>query len=133
MVGYRNEKYELFGKVSARFDDILNYIPARLSIFIISFSAMLIGFDAKSSLRIAKRDRLNHTSPNSAHPESAVAGALNVKLGGSVYYPFGVVHKKHIGNEFEFASLIDMMNASKLLGLSAIISTMVGLLILVIV
>ncbi len=133
MVGYRNEKYELFGKVSAIFDDILNYIPARLSVFIISFSAMLIGFDAKSSLKIARRDRFNHASPNSAHPESAVAGALNVKLGGSVYYPFGVVHKKYIGNEYKCASFTDIINASKLLGLSAIISTMVGFLILVLI
>ena len=133
MVGYRNEKYELFGKASAWFDDILNFIPARLSVIIISFSAMLIGLDAKSSLRIAKKDRLNHTSPNSAHSESAVAGALNVKLGGSVYYPFGVVHKKHIGKEFKCASLTDIINASKLIGLSAIVSTIFGFLILAIV
>lgn len=86
MVGYRNEKYLHLGFASAKLDDILNFIPARITGFLIVLAAFLLGYDYKNSWRIFLRDRLKHQSPNSAHGEAAVAGALNIQLGGINYY-----------------------------------------------
>jgi len=86
MVGYKNEKYKYFGYASAKLDDILNFIPSRLTGVLIVLSSFLLGYDYKNSWRIFKRDRLKHESPNSAHGEAAVAGALNIQLGGLNYY-----------------------------------------------
>ncbi|GAB6116838.1 adenosylcobinamide-phosphate synthase CbiB [Thermoanaerobacter brockii subsp. lactiethylicus] len=86
MVGYRNEKYLDLGFASAKLDDILNFIPARITGFLIVIAAFLLGYDYKNSWRIFLRDRFKHQSPNSAHGEAAVAGALNIQLGGLNYY-----------------------------------------------
>jgi adenosylcobinamide-phosphate synthase len=87
MIGYRNERYRHFGTCAARLDDILNFLPARITaFFLIPFVSLVMRFDWKKSLRIAARDRLKHESPNSAHGESAVAGALDIELGGAATY-----------------------------------------------
>lgn len=86
MFGYKNEKYLNFGWASAKLDDALNFIPARLSGPLISLSAFICGLDAGNSWRIFLRDRKKHPSPNSGHAEAAFAGALNVRLGGVNYY-----------------------------------------------
>lgn len=98
MVGYMNEKYSDFGKASARFDDILNYIPARFSGFIIPLSSFLLGKGFKRSFLIMLRDRRNHKSPNCAYPEAAVAGALGIRLGGDNVYSGKIVKKPTIGD-----------------------------------
>lgn len=98
MVGYHNERYFLFGRAAARLDDVLNFIPARLSIPILALSAAACGYDAKNALRIALRDRNKHVSPNSGHPESCMAGALNIRLGGPTIYPHGTVEKPWLGD-----------------------------------
>ena len=68
MVGYKNERYLLFGRCSARLDDVLNFIPARLTSFVlIPLAALLCGKNIRETLRIVRRDRFNHSSPNSAH------------------------------------------------------------------
>lgn len=86
MVGYKNEKYINLGYASAKLDDILNFIPARITGLLIVIAAFFLGYDYKSSWKIFLRDRLKHQSPNSAHGEAAVAGALNIQLGGLNYY-----------------------------------------------
>ncbi|MGF7429893.1 adenosylcobinamide-phosphate synthase CbiB [Thermoanaerobacterium thermosaccharolyticum] len=86
MVGYRNEKYGDIGYASAKLDDVLNFIPSRITGLLIVASSFLLGYDYKNSFYILKRDRLKHESPNSAHGEAAIAGALGVKLGGLNYY-----------------------------------------------
>ncbi|MBI3582264.1 MAG: cobalamin biosynthesis protein CobD [Nitrospinae bacterium] len=86
MVGHRDERYEWFGKVSARLDDAANFIPARISIVIITAASFILRLDAKGAFFLGLRDRLKHPSPNSAHPEAAFAGALGVGLGGANYY-----------------------------------------------
>jgi adenosylcobinamide-phosphate synthase len=87
MVGYKNERYYHFGYASARLDDVLNFIPARITAFLlIPLAALVYKKDALKSLKIVKRDRLNHASPNSAHAEAAVAGALGIQLGGEAVY-----------------------------------------------
>ncbi|AFK85101.1 MULTISPECIES: adenosylcobinamide-phosphate synthase CbiB [Thermoanaerobacterium] len=86
MVGYKNERYFDIGYASAKLDDILNFLPARITGLLIAASSFLLRYDYKNSFRILKRDRLKHESPNSAHGEAAIAGALNVELGGLNYY-----------------------------------------------
>ena len=86
MVGYKNERYLYFGRASARLDDAMNYIPARMSALLLVASAWLCGFNAQNAWRIFKRDRYNHKSPNSAQSESACAGALGKRLGGGAFY-----------------------------------------------
>ncbi|MDI3311728.1 MAG: adenosylcobinamide-phosphate synthase CbiB [Thermoanaerobacterium sp.] len=86
MVGYKNEKYAEIGYASAKLDDILNFLPARITGLLIVASSFLLGYDYKNSFFVLKRDRLKHESPNSAHGEAAVAGALNIELGGLNYY-----------------------------------------------
>ncbi|MEW5707157.1 MAG: adenosylcobinamide-phosphate synthase CbiB [Actinomycetota bacterium] len=86
MVGYKNEKYEDFGWAAARFDDILNYIPARLSVMILAIAALLCRKSAVKAIKVAIRDSKHHASPNSGLPEAAVAGANDLRLGGTNYY-----------------------------------------------
>lgn len=93
MLGYKNEKYKYFGWVAACLDDVANYIPARLSAILIVFSSYIYRKDYKKSFKIVMRDAKKHVSPNAGYPESAIAGALNIQLGGINYY-FGKVSKK---------------------------------------
>ncbi len=86
MVGYKNERYQDFGWCSARFDDVLNYIPARLAIVFLWIAAWLTKRDAREALIATWRDARKHPSPNSGIPESMVAGALGVQLGGVNFY-----------------------------------------------
>ena len=93
MVGYKNEKYINFGRFSAKLDDVFNFVPSRISALAMIGAAYIGGFDGKNAARIWKRDRRNHSSPNSAQTESACAGALRVQLGGNAYY-FGKLYEK---------------------------------------
>ena len=93
MVGYKNERYLWFGRWAARLDDAVNYLPARLTALSMIATAGLLGYDGKNALRIWRRDRRRHPSPNSAQGESACAGALGIQLGGDAVY-FGTVHHK---------------------------------------
>ncbi|CAA6679507.1 MULTISPECIES: adenosylcobinamide-phosphate synthase CbiB [unclassified Lentimonas] len=121
MVGYRNERYLQLGCISARMDDCMNFIPARLSILILTLAAALLpGLSGMGAWRIGWRDRLKHPSPNSAHPEAAVAGALGIKLGGPTQYPGRVVNKKWIGEDIT-ASVSDIRNTCHLIITSALI------------
>ena len=99
MVGYKNESYLYFGRAAARLDDLVNYIPARLSALLLIAAAHLTGEDAGNALRIWRRDRRNHASPNSGQCEAAAAGALHLRLCGPASY-FGVRHDKpYIGDD----------------------------------
>ncbi len=86
MFGYKNERYIKFGWLAARFDDLMNYIPARLSSLFIVVAAAILQLDYKNSARVLFRDRLKNSSPNSGYPEAAVSGALNIELGGNAIY-----------------------------------------------
>lgn len=98
MVGYRQAYYAEIGYASAKADDLLNFLPARLGAFALIVSGFIFNLDVKCGIFVFLRDRNNHDSPNSAHPESAVAGLLGVQLGGTNQY-FGMpVHKPTIGN-----------------------------------
>jgi adenosylcobinamide-phosphate synthase len=98
MVGYRREHYLLFGRSAARLDDVANFLPARLSLIILYIGAVFSGESAREGWRTALRDRRKHPSPNAGHPESFVAGALGIQLGGPTLYPDGAVEKPWLGN-----------------------------------
>lgn len=121
MVGYKNEKYIDFGWASAKFDDVLNFIPARLAGFIMVFSSFIIRYDNKNSLKILLRDHDKHQSPNSAWTESAAAGALNIQLGGTHEYFGKQVYKPTIGDETRKPELEDIARMNKLMVATACI------------
>ena len=96
MLGYKNEKYREFGCFSAMLDDAANFIPARITGgLLIPLSCFFLRYDYKNAWRIFFRDRKNHASPNSAHPEAAVAGALGIQFGGRTSY-FGKEYDKPV-------------------------------------
>ncbi|NTV50387.1 MAG: cobalamin biosynthesis protein CobD [Geobacteraceae bacterium] len=121
MVGYKNRRYLQMGWASARMDDLLNYIPARLSALLLVFAAPLAGCSASAAARITLRDRLKHPSPNSGHPEAAAAGALGVQLGGAASYSGNLSWKEYIGDSLQplderaYRSMIRLMYISTLL------------------
>ena len=86
MVGYRNQRYLWFGRASARADDLLNLIPARITGCLAALLAPLVGGSIREAFRIWRRDHRQHASPNSGHPEAAFAGALGISLAGPACY-----------------------------------------------
>lgn len=93
MIGYKNDRYLRFGTTAAKLDDLVNWLPARLAAGLMILAAWFTGYDAKEALRIYRRDRYCHASPNSAHTEAVCAGALGVQLAGNAYY-FGKLYTK---------------------------------------
>ena len=119
MIGYKNEKYSELGKFAAKLDDILNFLPSRLTALLMIIVSPLIKADKKNAFRIWKRDRYNHASPNSAQTESACAGALHLRLAGDAYY-FGKLCKKpYIGDDDRKIENDDIKKANKLMYLSS--------------
>lgn len=122
MVGYVNDRYRFFGTAAARLDDVLNWMPARLTGALMCLVAPLVGLDGRDAWRIFLRDRLRHASPNSAHPEAACAGALGVQLAGPASY-FGVLHDKPtIGDATRPIEPGDIVRANRLLTATSIAS-----------
>ncbi len=104
MIGYKNDRYENFGRFAAKSDDVVNFVPARLSAVFMMAGCALASlfskrFDIHDAYRIYKRDRKNHLSPNSAMTESVCAGSLGLKLGGTHTYGGVIVEKPSIGDE----------------------------------
>ena len=129
MFGYKNDKYRDFGYFPAKLDDVFNYIPARITGVLIIISSFILRYNYKNSYKIYKRDRYNHTSPNSAHPESAMAGALGLKLGGANYYFGKLVEKPTIGDELKKIEISDVYKTSSILYVSALIGYVLSMLI----
>lgn len=129
MFGYKNDKYIEFGFASARFDDIANYIPARITGYLIVIASAILGLNLKESYKIYKRDRYNHTSPNSAHPEAAVAGALGIMLGGENYYFGKLVEKPTIGDLKKEIEIDDLYKTNNILLIVSIMGLSIALLI----
>lgn len=127
MFGYKNDKYIDFGYFPAKLDDVFNYIPARLSGYFIVIVSFVLGLDYKNSFKIYKRDKNNHSSPNSAHPEAAVAGALNVQLGGANYYFGKLVEKPTIGDDIEKIDVDKVNKTNNILYCSAILGCAMAL------
>ncbi len=130
MLGYKTKEFKDTGWAGARLDDIMNFIPARLSIIVLSAGSLLCRLSVSDGLRVALRDRLKHESPNSAHSESFVAGALGVRLGGPTIYPEGLKEKPWLGGEFIDPELFHLDQALKLIRCSAWITAILCTLLL---
>ena len=115
MVGYMDEKYRDIGWSSARLDDLLNYLPARLTAVLMTGAAFLSGLDSRNAWRIVCRDHANHKSPNCAWSEAAAAGALHIQLGGTHEYFGKPVEKPTIGDADRPAERRDIHLAIRLL------------------
>lgn len=114
MVGYKNDRYMYFGRAAAKTDDVLNFLPARITGVLMCLAAYIAGFDGKRAFKVFFRDRKNHSSPNSAHTEAACAGALGLRLGGTSLY-FGVpVEKPAIGDALRLIEAEDIKRANRL-------------------
>lgn len=121
MVGYQNEKYGDIGYASAKLDDIVNYIPARVGSLSMLIGGLLLKMDFKNGWKILKRDRRNHKSPNCGYPESVVAGLLNIRLGGTHTYFGEEVYKPTIGDENRVVKPSDIVEAIKIMYFSEFI------------
>lgn len=115
MVGYKHEKYRAIGMVSARLDDVANFIPARLSWLLLGVAAFLCRKDGSRALHIGWRDRYNHSSPNCAWSEATVAGALGIRLGGPNDYFGERVEKPWIGDAQRDISVDDISQTIRLM------------------
>lgn len=122
MVGYKNERYINFGRFAAKLDDIANYIPSRISAYLMIFASKIMGCNSRNAYRIFKRDSRNHASPNSAQTESVVAGALEIQLAGDAYY-FGKLYKKpFIGDGIKPIKYDNIADSIKLMYMTSVIS-----------
>ena len=126
MVGYRNDTYEDFGRVAAKLDDVLNYLPSRISALCMIAGAFFLSFPGKQAYTIWKRDRRKHASPNSAQTESVCAGALGVQLAGNASY-FGVLHEKpYIGDPLREIQPEDIKRANRLMYATAALNLLLA-------
>lgn len=125
MVGYHNEKYEYFGRFSAKADDVFNFIPARITALTMIAGSLFLKLNFKNSYKIFVRDRKKHKSPNSGYPESACAGALSVQLAGDASYFGKQIKKQTIGDSVRPIEAKDILRANMLMYASSVISLIV--------
>ena len=125
MLGYKNDKYLYFGRCAAKLDDAANYLPSRISGWLMVAGAFVIGLDSRNASRIFKRDSRNHASPNSAQTEAVMAGALDVQLAGNAYY-FGKLYEKPtIGDAIREIETEDIRYANRLMYATAILGVII--------
>lgn len=121
MVGYKNDKYRDLGWASARLDDVANYIPARITALLLTLCAWLLRLDWQGCWRTVLRDARLHPSPNSGYPESAVAGALGIRLGGENVYHGITSFRAYMGEPLRPMEPEDIIVTSRLMLLSSAI------------
>lgn len=122
MLGYVEPPYKNMGLVPAKMDDVMNFIPSRLTALLMLASGQILRLDAKGGYRIFLRDRRKHASPNSAQTESVCAGLLGLRLGGDASY-HGVLHRKqYIGDAVREPEPEDIPRACKLMLLTSLLA-----------
>lgn len=129
MVGYRNDRYRDLGWFSARLDDILNLIPARLTGLLMVPAAGLLGLNPWGALKILLRDARKSQSPNAGFPEAAAAGALGVELGGAAVYFGEWVEKPTLGDPDRPVTVASYRAMVRLMYLSSLLTLGLGFLI----
>lgn len=127
MVGYRNEAYLYLGRAAARLDDLVNFIPSRLSAALMMGAALVWRLDIRNAVRIFCRDRFNHKSPNSAQTESVCAGALDIRLAGDALYFGELCRKPFIGDDIRPVEYEDIRRANRLMYTSSILALLTAL------
>lgn len=126
MFGYKNERYMDFGSCAARVDDFCNFFPARLSGLCVIGAALFPGYDPVRAKQVFLEDRLKSSSPNSAHTEAAVAGALGIRLGGQSSYFGESTFKPYLGDGLQTAGSDDIKRANRLILISAVLFYLAG-------
>src|SRR6266850_7564050 len=122
MIGYRTERYFYFGKFAARLDDVMNFVPARLTALFIVIATLRVRLNPARAFRIVLRDHANHLSPNAGYPEAALAGAFGIRLGGPSNYFGKEVYKPYLGDDL-MPIKIEMLKEGRILCLvTAILS-----------
>ena len=123
MIGYKNDRYMWFGTAAAKLDDVVNYVPSRLSALLLIAASAISGrdYDASRAFRIWKRDRANHKSPNAAQTESAAAGALGLQLAGDAQYFGRIVRKPFIGDKIREIEAYDIVRVNRLMTFASFI------------
>lgn len=130
MVGYKNQRYLQFGKVAARLDDLLNWIPARLTALLLVVAAWLAGLNGGRAWQIMLRDASRHASPNAGWPEAAAAGALDIQLGGGAVYFGELIDKPTFGDAREAITIVHYQQMIRLLYLTALLGLLPALFLL---
>lgn len=120
MVGYKNEQYLNFGRAAAKIDDVVNYLPARISGICLIVAAFFTRLDYGEAARVFIKDRLQHSSPNAGHTEAATAGALNIRLGGPSYYFGKIVEKPYMGEGTRVVEPQDIKKTNRLVTVGVI-------------
>lgn len=115
MIGYKNEKYLYFGRAAARLDDVLGYVPARITGILFVFSAWLLGFDHRNAWRVMQRDAGKHPSPNGGYAEATVAGALHIRLGGFNTYFGRKTFRAYMGDVIELTAPKHIMECIRMM------------------
>lgn len=122
MLGYVEMPYKNIGLIPAKLDDVFNFIPARLSAFLMLAAGALLRLDVKNGWHIFRRDRYRHASPNSAQTESVCAGLLGLRLAGDAWY-HGVLHRKaFIGDAVREIETDDIPRACRLMTVTALLA-----------
>lgn len=121
MVGYTSIKYLDYGFVSAKMDDLFNYLPARLTALLMIASSYILGYSGKESYETWRKDSRKHKSPNSGHPEAAAAGALGIQLGGDSTYSGQLIRKPFIGKKIKTPELEDIRRTNIMMQTAAVI------------
>ncbi len=122
MIGHREPPFTYFGRFAARVDDAANFIPARLSALLIVATAQILKADAKSGWHLWWRDAHLHSSPNAGRTEAAMAGALNIKLGGLNFYDGEPNQSAEVGAEYEPPNTADVCRARQIVLTASILA-----------
>ena len=130
MIGYKNDRYLNFGWASAKLDDIVNYIPARLTAILMVISSMILRLNSYNAWQTILRDAGKHPSPNAGYPEAATAGALGIELGGTSRYAERAIDKPLIGDALRGAERHDIRRTVELMYLSSITLVALGVLLM---
>jgi len=115
MIGYKNDRYRYFGTAAARLDDVMGFIPARITAACMIAGSFFLRLNWRDALRIFIRDRGKHQSPNAGQAESACAGALGIRLAGDAWYAGVLEHKPYIGDNIRSIEPADIKCACALL------------------
>lgn len=129
MVGYKDNRYIRFGWASAKADDVFNFVPARLAAFVLPIAVKFSGNDFFGAVRVLIRDRKNHPSPNSGISEAAVAGGLNIQLGGLNFYNSQPSKKPFIGDKKNDLCISHIKKAITISHLTAVLTILLEFLI----
>jgi len=131
MLGYKNEKYLHFGWAGAKFDDLWNFMPSRLTALTFIIGAFILRLNYQAAFRITLRDASKHPSPNAGYPEAAAAGALGLRFGGTNYYHNQESFRAYLGDKTKEFSPVDIDKISRLIYSSVVIFIIAGLIIIV--